>query len=658
MSVSEEGWMAAASRRSRRATQELEVANWLFENGLDGFLVIRDTLIERVNRRYTQIMGWTSEQSAGRRFWDFVHPDDIQGMREALKALPHEPAVACEHRALTLKGETIWLRSRISSISGTTAVVMVEDISKARREAAVLAEAQRGSELMHAAAGIVMWRYDPDDGQYVTDTGFDLGGATDLAPRSADRVQRDLHPDDVDRVMATWDESLETGAFNVAEYRDLDDLGRWRWLRTAWKGVQRKPSGRWLVEGVTQDITEVSEAREAALRSAEEAQAANTAKSGFLATVSHEIRTPMNGVLGMAQAMAADELTPRQRVRLEVIQRSGETLLSILNDVLDLSKIEAGKLELEEAEFDISEVAASAYNAFAEMAARRSLAYDLTIEEGARGRWRGDATRVRQILYNLISNAVKFTHSGTVQVRIWRETVGALRLAVTDTGIGVPLDRVSQLFGKFVQADTSTTRRYGGSGLGLAICHELVERMGGAIEVRSVVDEGSCFSVRLPLPQIMGTVIEAQAPSEEPAGEGLQALRVLAAEDNEVNQLVLKTLLAQIGIEPVIVENGQQAVEAWEAERWDLILMDVQMPVMDGPTATKAIRAREAARGLARTPIIALTANAMSHQLAEYTAAGMDGLVAKPIEVSKLWGALELAIQLASDGETGAANSA
>ena len=650
--------MAAASRRSRRATQELEVANWFFDNGLDGFVVIRDGLIERVNPRYTKILGWTSEQSAGRRFWEFVHPEDIAHMREALKALPNEPAIACEHRALSLRGEPIWLRSRISSMAGNAAVVMVEDISRERKEAAVLEEARRGSELMHAAAGLSMWRYDPDDGQYFTDTGCHLSGAPDLAPRSADRVQRDLHPDDIDRVMATWNESLKTGAFNVSEYRDLDQNGHWRWLRTAWKGLRRKPSGLWLVEGVSQDITEVSEAREAALRSAEEAQAANTAKSGFLATVSHEIRTPMNGVLGMAQAMAVDELTPRQRARLEVIQRSGETLLAILNDVLDLSKIEAGKLELEETEFDIGEVATSAYNAFTEIAARRGLAFDLTIEADARGRWRGDATRVRQIFYNLISNAVKFTSAGAVNVHVWREARGVLRLAVTDTGIGIPTGRVSQLFAKFVQADTSTTRRYGGSGLGLAICNELVERMGGAIDVQSVVDEGSCFSVRLPLSQVIGTVAEVVTPTEEASGAGLAALRVLAAEDNEVNQLVLRTLLAQIGIDPVIVEDGQRAVDAWEAQTWDLILMDVQMPVMDGPSAVKVIRAREAERGGPRTPIIALTANAMAHQVAEYTAAGMDGLVAKPIQVSKLWEALELAIQLAGDGETGVANTA
>ena len=366
----------------------------------------------------------------------------------------------------------------------------------------------------------------------------------------------------------------------------------------------------------------------------------------------------MNGVLGMAQAMAVDELTPRQRARLEVIQRSGETLLAILNDVLDLSKIEAGKLELEETEFDIGEVATSAYNAFTEIAARRGLAFDLTIEADARGRWRGDATRVRQIFYNLISNAVKFTSAGAVNVHVWREARGVLRLAVTDTGIGIPTGRVSQLFAKFVQADTSTTRRYGGSGLGLAICNELVERMGGAIDVQSVVDEGSCFSVRLPLSQVIGTVAEVVTPTEEASGAGLAALRVLAAEDNEVNQLVLRTLLAQIGIDPVIVEDGQRAVDAWEAQTWDLILMDVQMPVMDGPSAVKVIRAREAERGGPRTPIIALTANAMAHQVAEYTAAGMDGLVAKPIQVSKLWEALELAIQLAGDGETGVANTA
>jgi len=650
--------MAAASRRSRRVTQELEVATWFFDNGLDGFIIIRGALIERVNRRYTQILGWTSEQSEGRRFWDFVHPDDIARMREALKALPSQPAIACEHRALSLTGETVWLRSRISSIADDAAVVMVEDISKHRKEAALIEEARRGSEVMRAAAGISMWRYDPDDGEYVTDTGFDLGGASDLEPRSDERVRQSIHPDDLERVMAIWEESLETGAFNVLEYRDWDGKGAWRWLRTAWKGLHRNASGRWSVEGVSQDITEISEAREAALRSAEEAKAANTAMSGFLATVSHEIRTPMNGVLGMAQAMAADELTQRQRVRLEVIQRSGETLLAILNDVLDLSKIEAGRLELEDVEFDIDEVARSAHGAFCEMAARRGLAYELVVEEPASGRWRGDATRVRQILYNLISNAVKFTHSGSVRVRVWRETCGALQLAVTDTGIGLAMHRVQRLFDKFVQDDASTTRRYGGSGLGLAICHELVQRMNGAIEVQSVEGEGSCFSVRLPLSKVIGPVLEPTAHADELSGDGLAVLRVLAAEDNEVNQLVLKTLLAQIGIEPHLVGNGQQAVEAWEAQTWDLILMDVQMPVMDGPSATKEIRAREAARGCPRTPIIALTANAMAHQVVEYTAAGMDGLVAKPIEVSKLWSALELAIELTGEGEIGATHSA
>ncbi|MDR3510962.1 MAG: ATP-binding protein, partial [Caulobacteraceae bacterium] len=405
---------------------------------------------------------------------------------------------------------------------------------------------------------------------------------------------------------------------------------------------------RWLIEGVTQDITELADARDAAIRNAEEAEAANRAKSAFLATMSHEIRTPLNGVLGMAQAMASDTLSPQQRDRLTIVQQSGEALLAILNDVLDLSKIEAGKLELESTEFDVDELTTGAHAAFAAVAARKGLAFNLVIEDTARGACRGDSTRVRQVLYNLISNAVKFTDAGEVSVRVARQG-DELCFAVVDTGVGIAPDRISLLFDKFVQGDASTTRRYGGSGLGLAICYELVQRMGGTIAVESEPGTGSSFTVRLPLPQMSQALARAVRVEESPAAAGGAPLRVLAAEDNEVNRLVLSTLLRQIGLEPTIVENGRRAVDAWEAGRWDVILMDIQMPELDGPSAVKLIRAREVAKGGRRTPIIALTANAMSHQIAEYQAAGMDAVVSKPIQVRKLFEALEYVSQLDGD---------
>ena len=380
-----------------------------------------------------------------------------------------------------------------------------------------------------------------------------------------------------------------------------------------------------------------------------EAEAANQAKSAFLATMSHEIRTPLNGVLGMTQAMAMDKLSRVQRQRLEVVRESGEALLLILNDVLDLSKIEAGKLTLETIDFDLADVAGGACQAFTALAEKKGLSLRLDIA-GAEGTYRGDPTRVRQILFNLISNALKFTQEGEVVVTA-DDADGRLRLTVSDTGEGIAADKLDGLFAKFTQADASTTRRFGGTGLGLAICDQLAALMGGSIQVQSRPGVGSTFTVSLDVPRIgeARSAAAVTAPSRPAAPEQTRAIRVLAAEDNPVNQLVLKTLLHHVGVTAVQVDNGALALEAWENQTWDLILMDVAMPVMDGPTAVRAIRRREAAAGRARTPIIALTANAMAHQIADYLAAGMDGHVAKPIEAAKLFEALQLALDPASD---------
>jgi signal transduction histidine kinase/ActR/RegA family two-component response regulator len=380
-----------------------------------------------------------------------------------------------------------------------------------------------------------------------------------------------------------------------------------------------------------------------ALRSAlSAAQTASRAKSSFLAVTSHEIRTPLNGVLGMAQAMANDDLSEVQRERVGVIRQAGEALLDILNDILDLSKIEAGKLDLESAPFDLEAVTRSAIGAFSASALAKHLEFGLDFDDGARGTFEGDAARLRQVLCNLISNAVKFTESGSVRVGVSANALG-VRISVSDTGPGVPEGFAERLFEKFTQADASTTRRFGGTGLGLAICRELCEAMGGCITVSNAPERGATFVVDLPLArsqQAAPTTLSAMAPTGEGATPDNRPLRALAAEDNAVNQLVLRTLLDQIGIETVIVGDGAEAVAAWEAGDFDLVLMDIQMPRMDGPTATRAIRKREAALGRRRTPIIALTANVMRHQVDDYAAAGMDAFVAKPIAITELFAAI------------------
>jgi len=386
------------------------------------------------------------------------------------------------------------------------------------------------------------------------------------------------------------------------------------------------------------DVTEARRAAREQREALKAAEIANRAKGDFLTVISHEIRTPLNGVLGMAQAMALNPLSKLQRQRLRVIGESGSALLAIIDDLLDLSKIEAGGLEIVRADCDLTALVEGLHAAYSEEAASRGLAFVLDLDPAACGAYDADSGRLRQILGNLISNAIKFTHRGEVAVRL-ACTERGVRLEVSDTGIGIPPDRIAALFETFAQADSSPTRRYGGAGLGLAICRQLALAMGGDISACSMPGRGSVFIVDLPMTR-------SRPPAAQPGASGIggRPLRVLAAEDNPVNRMVLKALLAQLDIEPDFVENGLEAVEAWETADWDVILMDVQMPQMDGPTATRRIRAREAELGRAPTPIIAVTANAMIHQIASYRAAGMTEVVSKPINVEALFSALLSAV--------------
>jgi signal transduction histidine kinase/ActR/RegA family two-component response regulator len=392
---------------------------------------------------------------------------------------------------------------------------------------------------------------------------------------------------------------------------------------------------------------ELCETLEDLMEARDAANAANIAKSQFLANMSHEIRTPLNGVLAMAQVMERGELPEEQRDRLAVVRQSGEQLLAVLNDVLDLSKIEAGKLELADQDFDLERVVAAVGDGFRTLAAEKGLEFSVKIDPSAQGLWRGDSDRLKQILSNLISNAVKFTPEGKVAATFEVADAGGLRLSVTDTGIGIAQDKILTLFEKFTQADSSTTRQYGGTGLGLAICRELAQLMGGQISVMSEERRGSTFIVELPFPR--GSSAETAEAPQASADVGHSSVRVLAAEDNLVNQKVLKAIVEPMDVELAMVGDGRAAVEAWRTGHFDVILMDIQMPVMDGIAAAKAIRAAEKAEHRPRTPILALTANALVHQVEEYLGAGMDGHVAKPIEISKLYDAMSRALSLPAD---------
>ena len=403
------------------------------------------------------------------------------------------------------------------------------------------------------------------------------------------------------------------------------------------------------IYGVARDVTEKVAAERALIEAKTAAETANRAKSDFLANMSHEIRTPLNGVIGIVDALSRTPLSPEQAEMVTLINASGRTLERLVSDILDVSKIEAGQLDIEARAFDLDEAIAAPLDLMRLRAEDRDLAFHVERPADAHGTFIGDSTRIRQILGNLLSNAVKFTATGSVTVRFAvsddEDGHALLRFEVEDTGVGFGPDHARRLFDRFSQADTSITRRFGGTGLGLSICQALVELMGGRISATSTPGVGSWFTVELPLVRLQTGLAHTEPRRPDIADAPLPTLRVLLAEDHPTNQRVVQLILGTHGAEVVTVDDGAQALAAFQRGLFDIVLMDMQMPVMDGLTATRAIRTFEAENfDRLRTPIVMLSANAMAEHRDQAFAAGADHHVPKPITAASLLAGMQAAI--------------
>lgn len=511
-----------------------------------------------------------------------------------------------------------------------------------------LDETRERLELAVEAAGLALWDWQkPSKDVFLTAHASEwLGDVAMDGNWDAMSLAKRVHPEDLPKIRQALRQLIEGKTqTQVIQFR-VDRGGDWRWVETHGMVAEHDPTGKPLrLMGTHADVHTRKQAEHEIMRARELAEQASQAKSEFLANISHEVRTPLNALMGLTRLLQDSPLNDEQREWLGLMDGSARTLLDLLNDVLDLSRIEAGKMTLEVVEYSLVDRLDQLAGVYEAQAKDKGLMWQCHTTPSLPHSAMGDPTRLQQVISNLLSNAIKFTpKGGSVRFaadvkRAPKDGSAVLRLDVVDTGIGIDAQQQERIFEAFTQADASTARKFGGTGLGLAICARLVRIMGGQIGVESEMGKGSCFWVELPLklPETTSqNIAAAMQVKATPERKALDGLLVLIAEDHPVNELLMGKMVRRMGAEVLIARNGEEAVNFWQREPIDLIMMDVQMPGTSGLEATRRIRSLELRENRRHTPIVAVTANAMQGDRDMCLAMGMDAYVAKPVEPQAL----------------------
>ena len=602
--------------------------------GMDGYF-------KRVNPAWERTLGYTAEEMTASPFLEFVHPDDrANTIAEVGKLASGGETISFENRYRAKDGSYKLLEWNAKPFPEDQLIfATARDITEHRRAEQMLDRFFTLSLDMLSIVGFdgQRKRVNPAWERILGYTGEELAGSS---------VEELVHPDDRAATMAQLEKLLrgENMVSFEARYRAKD--GSYRWMM--WNAIPF--AEQQLIYAAARDITERKQAEERMQQLKEEAESANRAKSEFLARMSHEIRTPLNVIIGMGDVLERTALNTEQRQYVRIFERAGGTLLALINDILDLSKIEAGRIVLEEIDFDLAGVLQAVVEILSVRAREKGLELSYEISPGTPEQLTGDPNRLREILVNLVSNAVKFTAKGRVWIRVEPDPAGldpevmragSLRFSVSDTGIGIASGKLDLIFEAFTQADTSTSRNYGGTGLGLAISKRMVELMGGRIWAESVPGEGSTFYFTAKFG--VGAELAQQSSADQPAAAAGAVStapsanpRILVVDDSEDNRVLVAAYLEDLPCRLEFAEDGRIALEKFCSGVYDLVLMDLQMPVLDGYEAIRRMRGWEEEQGRGITPIVALTASALEADLQQALDAGATAWLRKPVRMLTL----------------------